>query len=84
MPFQTASTGEFLRALAAFVITYTIVCCHVSFQITRSKTPLPTNVTPVRVVVSVRSFVDVQELYPCKLIAAVQTCVATRCREDRV
>ena len=82
MPLQTASTCEFLRTLAAIVIMYTSVCCHMPFQVTRSKTPLPTNLTLVRIVASVCGFVDVDS---GKLLAAVQqTCVATRCRESEL
>ena len=84
MYLQTASTGEFLRTLAAFVITYTSVCCNVPFQVTHSKRPFPTNLTLVWVVASVCGFVEVQEVDSCKSLAAVQTCVVMRCREDRV
>ena len=84
MSLQTASTGEFLRTLAAFVITYTSVCCNVPFQVTHSKRPFPTNLTLVWVVASVCGFVEVQEVDSCQSLAAVQTCVVMRCREDRV
>ena len=84
MSLQVRSTGAFLRTLAAFVIKYASVCCGMPSHGTRSKTPLPTNLTPVRVVASVCGFVECQEVDSCKLLAAVQTCVVTRCREDRV
>ena len=84
MPRQARGTGEFLLTLAAFVITYTSVCCTVPSYGTRSKTPLPTHLTPVRVVASVCGFVEVHGVDSCKRLAAVQTCVVMRCREDIV
>ena len=84
VPLQARSTGEFVLTLAAFVIKYASVCCRMPSHGTRSKTPLPIYLTPVRVAASVCGFVEVQEMDSCKLITAVHTCVVSKCRGDRV